>query len=164
MSPPRPTATGKRWFWTGRRSRSTFWTQLARKTMLPSGTTTSAAGRASSWSSPSRSTSLSLPPWSSGTEKPGLDGITGVTVDGLHNPWPSLLCGAGSRSCGWRRRKTRYHCWWWETSLTWRSAGRSLWRRPEGRLRSGGSSMWRRLPKPEPMWIRCVHRPHCRLL
>ena len=71
-SPPRRTATGRRWCWTARRSRSTSWTRRARRTTPPSGTTTSAAARASCSCSPSRSKSPSAPPWSSGTRPQGL--------------------------------------------------------------------------------------------
>ncbi|KAG7262633.1 hypothetical protein CRUP_007863 [Coryphaenoides rupestris] len=91
MSPPRRTATGRRWCWTARRCRLTFWTRRARRTTLPSGTTTSAAERASSASSPSPSWSRSPPPWTS-----------------------------GSRSYGSRRTRMFPSCLW-GTSRTWRT-------------------------------------------
>lgn len=65
-SPPRRTATGRKWSWTAKTFRSTSWTRRARRTTPPFGITTSAAAKASCWSSPSRSTSPSRPRLSSG--------------------------------------------------------------------------------------------------
>ena len=66
-SRPRPTAIGRRWCWTGRKCRSTSWTQPGRRTTRPLGTTTSAAARASSVSSPSQKWSPLRPQPTSGT-------------------------------------------------------------------------------------------------
>lgn len=67
-NPPRLTATGRRWSWMERRCRLIFWTRRDRKTTLPSGITTSAAERVSSWFSPSQSRSPSAPRQSSGLD------------------------------------------------------------------------------------------------
>lgn len=65
-SPPKPTATGRRWCWTARTCRLTFWTRRVKKTTQPSGITISAVARASCSSSPSQSTSHSQQRRSSG--------------------------------------------------------------------------------------------------
>lgn len=67
-NPPRLTVTGRRWSWMERRCRLIFWTRRDRKTTLPSGITTSAAERVSSWFSPSQSRSPSAPRQSSGLD------------------------------------------------------------------------------------------------
>lgn len=41
MSPPKQTATGKRWFWMGKKSKLIYWIQQGRRTMLQLETTTS---------------------------------------------------------------------------------------------------------------------------
>lgn len=46
MSPPKQTATGKRWFWMGKKSKLIYWTQQGRRTMLQLETTTSEAEKA----------------------------------------------------------------------------------------------------------------------
>lgn len=41
MSPPKQIATGKRWFWMGKKSKLIYWIQQGRRTMLQLETTTS---------------------------------------------------------------------------------------------------------------------------
>lgn len=53
-SPPKQTATGRKWCWMERRYRLTSLTQLDKRTMQPSEITTSAAARVSSVYSPSQ--------------------------------------------------------------------------------------------------------------
>lgn len=65
-SPPRQTATGRKWSWMARTFRLTSWTRQARRTTPPFEITTSAVVKASCWSFPSQSTSPSQQHLSSG--------------------------------------------------------------------------------------------------